>query len=60
MGQPRHPPRESALAQISSGGPADAFTGVKSPPVVEVAGEDYYRKEIVHTPPTVRAPPRTA
>ena len=39
---------------------AQALKSGEAPPVAKTAGEDYKRKGIVRTPPSVRAPPRTA
>ena len=46
------PVKESVLAQVVAGAAAQAATGVKPPPVVEVSGEDDEGKGIVRAPPS--------
>ena len=56
-GPRRNPATESSLAQVQADSLAQALKSGEAPPVAKMAGEDYKRKGIVRTPPSVRAPP---
>ena len=59
-GPRRNPATESSMAQVQADSLAQALKSGEAPPVAKMAGEDYKRKGIVRTPPSVQAPPSTA